>query len=179
MGWLVAPHETIAPMSTSTRLLRRVPAPLAVMALIFFFSAQPDLGTDLGVIDLIGRKIAHATIYAALTLLWWWALDPTAEVRFRQGGGEPDAAGGRRRRLTLSMSAAVSRGPLVLSASIAFLYAISDEFHQTFVDGRVGSPIDVGIDTLGIAFACWLVVSRRGRQGGRQEPSSASRNRRV
>lgn len=32
---------------------------------------------------------------------------------------------------------------------LAFLYAISDEWHQTFVPGRIGSPTDVIIDTLG------------------------------
>ena len=30
------------------------------------------------------------------------------------------------------------------------LYAASDEFHQHFVAGRHGSPIDVGIDSVGV-----------------------------
>jgi len=42
------------------------------------------------------------------------------------------------------------------AAAIAFVYAISDEFHQHFIPDRVGSPIDVAIDTIGIALAWWL-----------------------
>ncbi len=30
------------------------------------------------------------------------------------------------------------------------LYAVSDEVHQAFVPGRLGSPIDVAIDALGV-----------------------------
>ena len=32
---------------------------------------------------------------------------------------------------------------------ICFLYAITDEYHQTFIDGRTGKFIDVLIDTTG------------------------------
>ena len=42
------------------------------------------------------------------------------------------------------------------AAAIAFVYAISDEFHQHFIPDRVGSPIDVTIDSIGIALAWWL-----------------------
>jgi hypothetical protein len=41
------------------------------------------------------------------------------------------------------------------AAAIAFVYAMSDEFHQHFIPDRVGSPIDVAIDTVGIALAWW------------------------
>ena len=37
-----------------------------------------------------------------------------------------------------------------LAVTLGVLYAVSDEAHQTFVPGRMGSPIDVAIDTLGI-----------------------------
>ena len=40
------------------------------MGLIFFLSAQPDLGTGLGVWDTILRKLAHAVEYGLLFLLW-------------------------------------------------------------------------------------------------------------
>ncbi|PIP17381.1 MAG: hypothetical protein COX44_00240 [Candidatus Portnoybacteria bacterium CG23_combo_of_CG06-09_8_20_14_all_37_13] len=39
---------------------------------------------------------------------------------------------------------------------IAFLYAISDEFHQLFVFGRHGSPKDVAIDSIGIMLAVYF-----------------------
>jgi VanZ family protein len=35
---------------------------------------------------------------------------------------------------------------------LGVLYAASDEFHQTFVPGRHGSPIDVAIDSIGLAL---------------------------
>ena len=36
-----------------------------------------------------------------------------------------------------------------LAVLLVGLYAISDEVHQTFVEGRVGAPLDVAIDTAG------------------------------
>jgi VanZ family protein len=40
---------------------------------------------------------------------------------------------------------------------VSVVYAISDEFHQSFIEGRNGSPIDVAIDSVGIAAAAlWL-----------------------
>lgn len=50
------------------RLVSRYGPPLAVMALIFAFSAQPDLSTGLGTWDFIARKLSHVTIYAILWL---------------------------------------------------------------------------------------------------------------
>ena len=51
----------------------------------------------------------------------------------------------------------------ILCTVIALLYAISDEVHQSFVDGRHGSPVDVAIDALGIGLAvlAWIVATRR------------------
>jgi VanZ family protein len=43
---------------------------------------------------------------------------------------------------------------------IAVAYAATDEFHQTFVPGRHGSPVDVGIDAIGALIG--LAVVRRG-----------------
>jgi len=45
------------------------------------------------------------------------------------------------------------------SIAIALAYAVSDELHQSFVPGRVGSPVDVAIDALGIGLA-GLTASR-------------------
>lgn len=44
------------------------------MGVIFALSAQPDLGTDLGTIDLVGRKLVHMLEYGLLWLLWHRAL---------------------------------------------------------------------------------------------------------
>jgi VanZ family protein len=43
--------------------------------------------------------------------------------------------------------------------ALAVAYAASDEFHQTFVRGRHGSPVDVGIDAIGITLG--LMAWRR------------------
>ena len=59
------------------------------------------------------------------------------------------------------------------AAAISFLYAISDEFHQSFVEGRDADPLDVVADAAGIAAACWLAQAR-GRASTR---ATQSRNR--
>lgn len=38
---------------------------------------------------------------------------------------------------------------LIVSLIVCILYAVSDEFHQTFIPGRAGKVIDVFIDTVG------------------------------
>ncbi len=53
-------------------------------------------------------------------------------------------------------------------AGVAFalgtLYAISDEVHQSFVPGRLGSPLDVAIDAVGVAAGIVLWQSIRSRR---------------
>jgi hypothetical protein len=107
-------------------LSRYIP-PLALMAIIFAFSAQPDLSTGLGSWDLLVRKLAHMAEYGLLWWLWQRAL------------GRPAAA-----------------------VAITLAYAAGDEWHQTFVDGRVGSPLDWAIDAAGIAIAVaiWRLYSQ-------------------
>jgi VanZ family protein len=61
-------------------LLRRFAPPLLLMGLIFFLSAQPDLSSGLGTIDLIGRKLIHMTEYGLLWFLWTRALGPGREA---------------------------------------------------------------------------------------------------
>ena len=57
------------------------------------------------------------------------------------------------------------------SIAIALAYAVTDEIHQSFVEGRVGSPVDVAIDAAGIGLAGLAVVLRerlrRPRPAGR------------
>jgi VanZ family protein len=105
------------------RAVFRFGPPVALMAVIFFFSDQPDLGTGLGTWDLLLRKLAHMAEYGLLWLLWQRALD--------------------------------HRHPLAATA-ITLAYAATDEFHQTFVTGRHGTPVDVLIDAAGVAVAAAL-----------------------
>ena len=46
--------------------------------------------------------------------------------------------------------------------AVGVAYAISDEVHQIFVPGRVGSPLDVAIDSVGVAVGV-LLWRRYGR----------------
>jgi VanZ family protein len=107
--------------------------PLVWMAVIFWFSAQPNLNSGLGWIDHVGRKFIHAGDYALLCFLWWRALRTKLD------------------RLTA----------LAPAFAIAFLYAVSDEYHQTFVTGRHGSWVDVAIDSMGAALIVLLVLRAR------------------
>jgi len=108
--------------------------PLLAMGLIFFLSAQPSEPVDRAWWDVLLRKLAHFTEYAVLTALWWRAL--------RGLGAEF--------RPALAGALAISLG-----------YAVSDELHQTFVDGRHGSPLDVLIDSAGMAAAAAVIVLLR------------------
>jgi VanZ family protein len=124
-------------------LLRRVHLwlpPLLLMGVIFFFSAQPDLGSGLGVIDLVMRKLVHLFEYALLCFLWWRAL--SAQVR-------PDRAA-------------------LAAFLVSALYAVTDEYHQSFVEGRSGNALDVAIDSAGAA-----VVALRVRGGARERRAAA------
>ena len=50
-----------------------------------------------------------------------------------------------------------------LAFVLGTLYASSDELHQAFVPGRMGSPADVAIDALGVAcgVALWQALRPR------------------
>lgn len=74
------------------------------------------------------RKIAHITVYFILTLSLI---------------------------LTCRAFGRTSRGN-VFGSSLAVLYALSDELHQTFIFGRNGSLTDVLVDAIGIGLAAFL-----------------------
>ena len=48
------------------------------------------------------------------------------------------------------------------AAALGVAYAVTDELHQRFVPGRLGSPRDVAIDAFGVALGIWLWRARRG-----------------
>ena len=106
--------------------------PLALMAVIFVLSAQPDLSSGLGAFDLVLRKLAHMAEYGLLLFLLWRPLREVAEPRAAVG----------------------------IAFGVAVLYAASDEWHQSFVEGRHGTPVDVAIDAVGMALAAALVLRR-------------------
>jgi len=108
------------------------------MALIFWFSHQPDLPrAPAPLLDLLVKKGLHAAAYGALALLWLRAL---------RAAGAP--------------------APAALAFALSVLYAVLDEWHQSFVPGRSGRLADVFIDAAGAAAALAAVArhARRGRQ---------------
>jgi VanZ family protein len=110
--------------------------PVALMALIFFLSAQPDLSSGLGTWDLVLRKIVHFGSYGLLCLLLWRALRTRMDER---------------------------RAALV-ALVIASAYAVTDEWHQTFVEGRHGTPVDWLIDTAGAGLVAMRLRARKRRR---------------
>ncbi len=79
----------------------------------------------------LASVVGHFTEYALLSVLWIWALAPE-----------------------------LGRRALPVAAAIAFVYALSDEFHQSFVEGRDADPLDLLVDACGIAAALVLVRAR-------------------
>ena len=122
----------VTKVARSTRLDPWAP-PVVLMAVIFYLSAQPDLSSGLGALDTIGRKFVHAGEYALLAFLWWRALRTRTD----------------------------SRRAALLGLAFAAAYAVTDEYHQSFVSGRHGSAVDVVIDTAGAGVAA-LLLWRRG-----------------
>lgn len=62
----------------------------------------------------------------------------------------------------------LSRRGALLALVVTSLYAAFDEYHQSFVASRTGSPFDVLIDAsgalLGIMICWWVIAHRNGRR---------------
>jgi VanZ family protein len=115
----------MAVMSRSVPLLRWIPA-IAMMGAIFAFSSlTPERIPFFGEYDLLVKKGGHALGYAMLATAYFFALPGRLNPLYRAA----------------------------LSLLMAVLFALSDEFHQSFVRGRHSALRDVGIDTLGAAVA--------------------------
>ncbi len=77
------------------------------------------------------RKLAHFSIYTTLGI-WVMAFASTLKIKEKH---------------------------MIMSTIVfGFLYACSDELHQSFVGGRFASFIDVMIDTIGVAFGLCIIL---------------------
>lgn len=105
------------------------------MALIYYGSAQPTLPSlSDSLLDSMVKYGAHFVEYAVLALLWYRAI----YSRFPHPKIQP------------------------LAFIIVVVYALSDEFHQSFVPGRSATWQDVAADVIGGASALlvWNVVQQ-------------------
>lgn len=113
------------PMSLGRMAGRWLPA-LTMMILIFLLSSLPASALPyFGRWDVLVKKSSHALGYAMLALAYQGALPRSLSPGSRW----------------------------VTALFMAALFALSDEFHQSFVDGRTSSLRDVAIDSLGAAAA--------------------------
>lgn len=80
------------------------------------------------------RKVVHATVYFVLALLL------LSLSRFTFGS----------KKYLLSC---------IITILLCFVFALTDEYHQTFVDGRTGQMLDVFIDIAGACVAVLLFSS--------------------
>jgi VanZ family protein len=80
------------------------------------------------------RKLAHITEYFFLALSYYYGIAKTIKIN-----------SGNFQKISL------------LVVSMAVIYSISDEYHQTFIRGRVGTYEDVLIDSIGIMCGYLLI----------------------
>jgi VanZ family protein len=105
-----------------------------IMGIIFIASSTSgsDL-PDFGSIDFLAKKWGHLLGYTLLS------------AAFLHG---------------LSNGGPITRSRMVVTGILVILYAISDEWHQSFTPGRNPALLDVGIDTaggfLGVAFLYYI-----------------------
>lgn len=100
------------------------------MALIYLLSAQPDFGfaPDAWKVEPVSLT-AHFLEYAILAVLCWLAVRKTSRL---------------------------APWAVAIAFTIAALYALSDELHQTVVPGRVADWRDWLSDVAGATVALWV-----------------------
>lgn len=118
--------------------LWRVAAVLAYMAGIVWLSSLP--GSTLSQLGFAAwlANLGHIPLFAGLGAISLWALEG---------------------RLWLRAASVLAVGSL---------FGLSDEWHQTFVPGRVFSLGDLAFDALGLALGVWSAyLGQRYRSSGR------------
>ena len=77
------------------------------------------------------RKLSHVSVYLALAIL---VFNYVIQLR-------------KRKILMYD----------VITLIVCFIYACTDEYHQTFIVGRSGSIMDVLIDMIGVVIGCVII----------------------
>ena len=109
---------------------------ILVCICIFLFSNQPGVESTKLTSNLFLRKLGHFSEYA---ILGFFAFAYFSNI-FQIG----------REKIQLETS-------FFISFLFCFSYAVTDEFHQTFVIGRDGNFMDVLIDSGGVLFG--IIIS--------------------
>ena len=86
------------------------------------------------------RKLAHVFEFSILAIIAFFAVNTTNKI-------SPKVAYSESRMKLIKSDNEMF---ILISLWISTLYAILDEYHQLFVDGRHGSIADVGFDLIGI-----------------------------
>ena len=110
--------------------------PLLFMGLIFYVSSRSWVPIPLPSWVIIRDKIVHAMEYGVLCYLWIRA--------FRMDDKRP-----------------IGLRVYVAAALIASAYAVSDEYHQSFVPGRFATIGDVIADSVGAILAATVLLWRQ------------------
>jgi VanZ family protein len=119
-----------------------------MMLAIFLFSSIPsETMPRFGEFDLSVKKGGHMLGYALLGITYWRAL-------------------GRQRPKTMLLAWLLTLG-----------YALTDEFHQSFVPGRSSRLLDIGIDgtgaLIGLLATRWFTQSALRRQTNKSDTPPA------
>ncbi len=126
---------------TSSAAVRAWWPVIAVMALIFFGSAQPKHAPPAG-----SEAIYFSGLMPVFPGGWEFLIKKSGHM----------LAYGMLAALTaraLPRSGQTPRRAAWLALLVAAGYALSDEFHQSFVPGRYASPVDIGFDMAGAVLA--------------------------
>ena len=115
-------------------------------------AGRSPLLTWLPVVVLAGVIFAFSSVPSLSTELWTW------DTILRKLAHLAEYA-----ILGALLDRALRRPQLVVAVAVAGLYAVTDEVHQLFVEGRHGSPLDVAIDALGALLG--VLLWRRVRRG--------------
>jgi hypothetical protein len=124
-------------------LLKRWGPAVLMMGIIFTFSSIPsEAMPNFGVYNLGFMKAGHMVGYGILATAFLRGL----------GSLTPSTAG--------------------LAWCLSVLYAITDEFHQSFVPGRNAAVMDITIDAIGVALGLLIVALIKKVKNQRSNPDS-------
>ena len=123
---------------------KHVALPLLIMAALYATSSLPGTPapdeTDVYVLLWIApgvQNVLHVPVYAALAWSWHWAF-----------------------RAWVDSAKATAIG----ACTIALAYGALDEWHQSFVPGRLASLTDIALNAVGTALGMWLAARATRRE---------------